>query len=178
MQTVETLMRRRILRRLIWVYTVCQLSVQGYPCFSGLNLETNQGYIIRGFGRFSAIFDKVDNYCDFLITFLYTNPFLKRDLLLKEFAPNWSKFYGVANSFFFFFFFFFFVFFFFFFFFFVFFYRREANDFCRDLPLPFPCEMDVFPLILKRKSFLPLLILFLFALFSRTVYFKEPYFNT
>ena len=37
MQTVETLIGRRILRRLIWVCTVCQLPFYGSPDYNGLN---------------------------------------------------------------------------------------------------------------------------------------------
>ena len=36
MQTVETLIRRRILWRLIWVCTVCQLPFYGSPDYNGL----------------------------------------------------------------------------------------------------------------------------------------------
>ena len=36
MQTVETLIRRRILLSLIWVCTVCQLPFYGYPDYNGL----------------------------------------------------------------------------------------------------------------------------------------------
>ena len=36
LQTVETLIRRRILRRLIWVCTVCQLPFYGSPNYNGL----------------------------------------------------------------------------------------------------------------------------------------------
>ena len=35
MQTVETLIRRRVLRRLIWVCTDCQLRFKGSPDFNG-----------------------------------------------------------------------------------------------------------------------------------------------
>ena len=35
LQTVETLIRRRILRRLIWVCTVCQLPFYGSPDYKG-----------------------------------------------------------------------------------------------------------------------------------------------
>ena len=34
--------------------------------------------------RFSIIFHKGDNFCNFLFTFLHTRPLLKRGLLLKE----------------------------------------------------------------------------------------------
>ena len=36
-QTVETLIRRRVLQRLIWVCTVCRLSFYGSPDYNGLN---------------------------------------------------------------------------------------------------------------------------------------------
>ena len=36
MQTVETLIRRRILRCLIWICTVSQLPFYGYPDYNGL----------------------------------------------------------------------------------------------------------------------------------------------
>ena len=43
--------------------------------------------LLRGldaFGRFSMIFCKGDNFCDFLFAFLNTKLFLKRGLLKKE----------------------------------------------------------------------------------------------
>ena len=36
LQTVETLIRRRVLRRLIWVCTVCQIPFYGSPDYNGL----------------------------------------------------------------------------------------------------------------------------------------------
>ena len=43
-------------------------------------------------GRFSAIFNMGDNFCDFLFGFLHTNPLLKRvHSNRKEFAPKGSK---------------------------------------------------------------------------------------
>ena len=36
LQTVETLIRRRVLRCLIWICTVCQLPFYGYPDYNGL----------------------------------------------------------------------------------------------------------------------------------------------
>ena len=40
LQTVETLIRRRVLRRLIWVCTVCQLPFQGSPVYNGLKQDS------------------------------------------------------------------------------------------------------------------------------------------
>ena len=37
LQTMETLIRRRVLRRLIWVCIVCQLPLEGFPDYNGLN---------------------------------------------------------------------------------------------------------------------------------------------
>ena len=37
LQTVETLVRRRVLRSLIWVCTVCQLPFERSPDYNGLN---------------------------------------------------------------------------------------------------------------------------------------------
>ena len=36
LQTVETLIRRRVLRRLIWICTVCQVHFYGSPDYNGL----------------------------------------------------------------------------------------------------------------------------------------------
>ena len=36
LQAVETLIRRRVLRRLIWVCTICQLPLSGSPDYNGL----------------------------------------------------------------------------------------------------------------------------------------------
>ena len=47
LQTVETLIRRRILRRLIWVCTVCQLPFYGSPDYNGLIFRT---HTVRWFG--------------------------------------------------------------------------------------------------------------------------------
>ena len=38
LQTVETMIRRRVLRRLIWVCTVCQSPFKGSPDYNGLNI--------------------------------------------------------------------------------------------------------------------------------------------
>ena len=40
LQTVETLIRRRVPRRLIWVCTVCQSPFYGSPDYNGLNIQT------------------------------------------------------------------------------------------------------------------------------------------
>ena len=37
LQTVETLIRRRVLRRLIWVCTICYLPFYGSPDYNGLS---------------------------------------------------------------------------------------------------------------------------------------------
>ena len=44
MQTVLTLIRRRVQRRLIWVYTVCQCPFYGTLGINGLN----EGTLVRG----------------------------------------------------------------------------------------------------------------------------------
>ena len=45
-------------------------------------------------GRFFAIFHKGNNFCDFLLVFLHTNPILKMVYSKrKEFAPHVSKFF-------------------------------------------------------------------------------------
>ena len=36
------------------------------------------------FDKFSAIFDKEDNFCDFLFALMHANPLLKSGLLYKE----------------------------------------------------------------------------------------------
>ena len=41
-------------------------------------------------GGFSAIFDKGDKYCDFLLAFMYTNIILKRGILLFR-ADSFQK---------------------------------------------------------------------------------------
>ena len=43
LQTVATLIRRCILRRLIWVCTVCQLPFQGSPDYTGLKKPNGRG---------------------------------------------------------------------------------------------------------------------------------------
>ena len=43
LQTVETLIRRRVLRRLIWVCTVCQLPFYGSPDYNGLMWDNRGG---------------------------------------------------------------------------------------------------------------------------------------
>ena len=55
------------------MYTFKVTSISGY-CFKGIDIV----------GRFSTIFHKGDNICDFLFDFLHTNSFLKNDLLYKE----------------------------------------------------------------------------------------------
>ena len=45
MQAVETLIRRRILRSLIWVCTVCQLPFYGSPDYNGLKKSQYLGLI-------------------------------------------------------------------------------------------------------------------------------------
>ena len=42
LQTVETRIRRRVLRRLIWICTVCQLPVYGFPVLIGLHSGENK----------------------------------------------------------------------------------------------------------------------------------------
>ena len=46
LQTVETLIRRRVLRRLIWVCTVCQLPFYGSPDYNGLNVVWHKQCLI------------------------------------------------------------------------------------------------------------------------------------
>ena len=67
---------------------------------SGLLNNVSKSTQLMGFdttSRFSAFYTR-ENFCDFLFAFTYTNPLLKRGLLIrKEFAPSGSKFfpYGV-----------------------------------------------------------------------------------
>ena len=60
---VETLIRRRILRRLIWVCTVYQLPFYGYPDYNGLKQ-------VHGFGAFSSsipFFSNIEKKADLLV---------------------------------------------------------------------------------------------------------------
>ena len=44
MQTVYTLIKRRALRRLVWVYTVCQCLFYGTPNINGLKENPETGW--------------------------------------------------------------------------------------------------------------------------------------
>ena len=49
MQTVKTLIRRRILRHLIWVYTVCLYPFYGTLCLNWFNRQAQKLFLLSIF---------------------------------------------------------------------------------------------------------------------------------
>ena len=65
LQTVKTLIRRRLMRRLIWVYTVCQCPFSGTLGINGLTYKVSKAIsVCEWFGRIYTLTEstKIDSF--------------------------------------------------------------------------------------------------------------------